>query len=45
MISSESFLDFIEARAIEFGRIIGVKYAEGFNIHRIPQIIDLKDLK
>ena len=44
-ISSESFLEFIEARAKEFGRIIGVKYAEGFNVQRIPAIDDLNQLK
>lgn len=29
-ISSEDFLNFLEARAREMGRIIGVKYGEGF---------------
>jgi len=45
MISSKDFLDFMEARFIEFGRIIGVKYAEGFNIQRIPGVEDLNHLK
>lgn len=45
LISGQDFLDFIEARAKEFGRILGVKYAEGFNIQRIPGISDLKILK
>jgi len=30
-ISGESFMKFIEARAREFGRLIGVEYGEGFN--------------
>lgn len=33
-ISSPHFLKFIEGRAIEFGRIIGVKYGEGFTVKR-----------
>ena len=45
MISSKGFLEFIEARAIEFGRIIGAKYAEGFTVQRIPEVTDLNHLK
>ncbi len=45
MISSKSFLEFLDARMIEMGRIIGVKYAEGFNIQRIPEVQDLNHLK
>ncbi len=33
-ISSPHFLKFIEGRAIEFGRMIGVKYGEGFTVKR-----------
>ncbi len=33
-ISSPHFLKFIEGRAIEFGRIIGVQYGEGFTVKR-----------
>lgn len=44
MISSQEFLDFLNARMVEFGRIIGVKYAEGFNIKRVPGISDLNHL-
>jgi len=33
-ISSKEFLDFIEARAREFGRAIGVTYAEAFTVKR-----------
>lgn len=45
MISSKEFLEFLDARMIEFGRVIGVKYAEGLNIHRIPSIENLHHLK
>ena len=45
LISSQGFLDFIEARMIEYGRILGVKYAEGFTTTRIPGIESLSDLK
>jgi len=43
-ISGKGFLDFIEARLIEFGRSIGVKYAEGFTVERTPGVKDLTDL-
>jgi bacillithiol biosynthesis deacetylase BshB1 len=33
-ISGEFFFDFIKSRAIEFGRNINVKYAEGFTVRR-----------
>ncbi len=33
-ISSKEFLDFIEARALEYGRVIGTKYGEGFTTER-----------
>lgn len=45
LISSEEFLDFLNARMIEFGRILGVKYAEGFNVQRIIGVNNLIDLK
>ncbi len=45
LISSKEFLEFLDARSIEFGRIIGAKYAEGFNISRIPEVDDLNNLK
>lgn len=45
MISSKGFLDFIEARMIEYGRILGVKYAEGYTVNRIPGVSNLFDLK
>lgn len=33
-ISSAEFMDFLEGRALEFGRLIGTKYGEGFKIER-----------
>ena len=44
-ISSEEFLDFIEARAREFGHSIMVKYGEGFTVERMIGVDDLFDLK
>lgn len=44
-ISSAEFLDFIEARAKEFGHSIMVKYGEGFTVERNLGITDLFDLK
>ncbi|WP_113922158.1 bacillithiol biosynthesis deacetylase BshB1 [Cognataquiflexum aquatile] len=44
-ISSAEFLDFIEARAREFGHSIMVKYGEGFTVERNLGITDLFDLK
>lgn len=43
-ISSKEFLDFIEARARNFGRDIGAKYAEGFNVERTIGVNDLFNL-
>lgn len=43
-ISSKEFLDFIYARAQEFGRNINVKYAEGFVVERPMGIDDLTKL-
>lgn len=40
-ISSKDFLDFVEARAREFGRSIQVKYAEGFKTARYIGVNDL----
>lgn len=39
-ISSESFLKHVEGRAVQFGRFIGAKYGEGFNVIR-PAGVDL----
>jgi N-acetylglucosamine malate deacetylase 1 len=44
-ISSAEFLDFIEARAREFGHSIMVKYGEGFTVERTLGVTDLFDLK
>ncbi len=43
-ISSPAFLDSITARAAEFGRIINVKYAEGFCSQRLIGIKNIFDL-
>ncbi len=40
-ISSRQFLDALEFRALEWGRMIGVPYAEGFNAERRIGIGDL----
>ncbi len=44
-ISSKSFLDFLAAKARDFGRPIGAQYAEGFTSVRYIGINDLFDLK
>jgi N-acetylglucosamine malate deacetylase 1 len=43
-ISSPEFMDFIEARAKEFGHSILVKYGEGFTVERMIGVKDLFDL-
>jgi bacillithiol biosynthesis deacetylase BshB1 len=44
-ISSPEFIAVIEARAREFGKSIGVKYAEGFTSRKILGVNSLFDLK
>ena len=44
-ISSPEFLDFLHARAIEFGRRIHAKYAEGFIAARTPGVKSFFDLE
>jgi bacillithiol biosynthesis deacetylase BshB1 len=44
-ISSPDFIEVIEARAREFGKSIGVKYAEGFISKKILGVDNLFDLK
>jgi bacillithiol biosynthesis deacetylase BshB1 len=44
-ISSDAFLKFVEARALEFGHAAGVKYGEGFTVEKIPGVNNLFDLK
>src|SRR5205823_4530894 len=43
-ISTKEFLEFLEGRAMDFGRSIGVKYAEGFTVHRTIGVSSLFDL-
>ncbi|MDX2360280.1 MAG: bacillithiol biosynthesis deacetylase BshB1 [Crocinitomicaceae bacterium] len=43
-ISGKEFLEFIEARLIQFGRPIGARYAEGFTVERTLGVKDLTDL-
>jgi N-acetylglucosamine malate deacetylase 1 len=44
-ISSAEFLDFIEARAREFGHSINSKFGEGFTVEKMIGVRDLFDLK
>ncbi|MFN5416899.1 MAG: bacillithiol biosynthesis deacetylase BshB1 [Flavobacteriia bacterium] len=44
-ISGEEFFDFLRGRMAEFGRPIGVKYAEGFTVERILGVESFFDLK
>lgn len=44
-ISGEEFFEFLRGRMAEFGRSIGVKYAEGFTVERLPGVSSLFDLK
>lgn len=43
-ISGEDFFDFLRGRAKEFGRPIGVKYAEGFTAERLVGVNSFFDL-
>ncbi len=43
-ISSPGFIKMIEARAMEFGHIIGVNYAEGFTVDKYLGVKNLKGL-
>jgi bacillithiol biosynthesis deacetylase BshB1 len=43
-ISSPDFMDFIEARAKEFGHKISVRYGEGFTVERVVGVKNLFDL-
>ncbi|PIF01215.1 MAG: bacillithiol biosynthesis deacetylase BshB1 [Maribacter sp.] len=43
-ISSKNFLDSVDYRAKDLGRIIGVDYAEGFTTERFPGINGFDDL-
>ena len=44
-ISTKNFLDSIEYRARDLGRLTGVEYAEGFIASRLPRIESISDLK
>lgn len=44
-ISSPDFLRFVEARAMEYGRYIGARYAEGFTCRRLLGVDDLFALR
>ena len=44
-ISTKEFIDGLFARATEYGRTIGVKYAEGFTTERIMGVNTLFDLR
>lgn len=43
-ISGKDFLDSIDARLIQFGRLINTKYAEGFTVERTLGVDNLFDL-
>jgi bacillithiol biosynthesis deacetylase BshB1 len=43
-ISGEEFFDFIKGRMLQFGRSMGVKYAEGFTVERPIGVKNLVDL-
>lgn len=44
-ISGEQFFDFIKGRMMQFGREIGVDYAEGFTAERYIGVEDIMELK
>ena len=44
-ISSSNFLDSIDYRARDLGRLIGAEYGEGFNVSRYVAVDSLFDLK
>lgn len=44
-ISTKSFIDFLNGRMAEFGRNIGVDFAEGYTVERIPGVESFFDLR
>ena len=44
-ISSPMFLRMVEARAIEYGHLIGAKYGEGFQVERTVGVDNIFDLR
>ncbi len=43
-IATKEFWDFLPARAMDFGRIIGVRYAEGFTVRKAIGVNDITKL-
>lgn len=43
-ISTPEFMHYLEGRALEFGRLIGVRYGEGFNVKRPVGTSNLMEL-
>ena len=43
-ISSKEFMDFLEGRARQFGRIIGTKFGEGFTSSNALKVQSLSDI-
>ncbi len=43
-ISKKNFLDFVESRALDYGRLIGVSHAEGFISNRVLGINSFENL-
>ncbi|OAV45004.1 bacillithiol biosynthesis deacetylase BshB1 [Lewinella sp. 4G2] len=44
-ISGKDFLDFVESKALHFGREANFQHAEGFEVSRYPGVTNLFDLK
>ncbi|MGB6152015.1 MAG: bacillithiol biosynthesis deacetylase BshB1, partial [Pricia sp.] len=44
-ISSKNFLESVNYRARDLGRLVGVEYGEGFTVERMPAVDRLGDLK
>lgn len=44
-ISSKNFIDSVSYRAQDLGRLIGVSFAEGFNVERLVAVDSIFDLK
>jgi N-acetylglucosamine malate deacetylase 1 len=43
-IASKDFVEYVRGRDATYGRLIGVAYAEGYNVARAPGVNDLFDL-
>jgi LmbE family N-acetylglucosaminyl deacetylase len=43
-ISSKTFIDSVNYRARDLGRLIGVEHAEGFTVERFPAVNSISDL-